>query len=266
MSRQGAAPFLSIVIPARDEEHRLPATLRRIRAHLAEQPFAAEVLVVDDGSRDATREVVRESARRDPSVRLLEEPAVGKGNAVRRGMLAARGAHRALCDADLSVPIAEITRLLDATREGVDVAAASREAPGSERIGEPLRRHLLGRAFHLLVRSLLPVSLEDTQCGFKCFRGAAAEAIFSRTRRTGFAFDVEVLLIAQRLGLRVREIGVPWHFDPDTRVRPVRDAIAMATDLLRIRADAARGRYDAPGAEGAAEGARAPRAPDARGR
>lgn len=251
----GPGPHLSVVIPARDEERRLPGTLQRVRRFLAEQPYTSEVLVVDNASRDATSAVVGEHAREDPGLRLLREPAPGKGNAVRRGMLEARGAHRALCDADLSMPIEELKRLLAPTESGFDLAVASREAPGAERIGEPWRRHVMGRAFNLLARSLLPLDLADSQCGFKCFRGEAAEAIFSRTRRGGFAFDVEVLVIARRRGLRVAEVPIPWRFDADTRVRPVRDAFAMAADLLRIRADAARGRYDGEAGDVAGSGA-----------
>ena len=210
--------FLSLVIPAHDEEARLPATLERILAFLASQPFPAEVVIVENASSDGTWEVASAAARRDERVRALREPIRGKGAAVRRGMLAARGAFRFLCDADLSMPIEEVVRFLPPHDGGVEIGIGSREAAGAVRYEEPARRHLMGRVFNGLVRLLLIPDVQDTQCGFKCFQGVAAEEIFRRVTLTGYSYDVEALAIARRLGYRMVEVPVPWYFDGDSRV------------------------------------------------
>jgi len=150
-------------------------------------------------------------------------------------MLAADGEFRLLCDADLSVPIAQAERLLPPRSGGVDVAVGSREAPGAARHGEPGRRHAMGRVFNALTRRIAMSELEDTQCGFKCFRARAAQELFSRSVMNGFSYDVEVLHLARRLGMTIAEIGVDWHYREHSKVRPFRDAFSMALDLLRIR-------------------------------
>lgn len=226
--------FLSLVIPAHDEELRLPATFGRIREYLDHQPYRAEVLVVENASSDRTWDVASEAAARDSRFRVLREPIRGKGAAVKRGMLAARGEYRFLCDADLSMPIAEVENFLPPRLASIDVAIGSRETEGAVRYEEPGRRHLMGRMFNGLIRLLLIPDIQDTQCGFKCFRAEAAEAIFSRTTRTGFSFDVESLVLARRLGFRVREIPVHWYYDTDSRVRIVQDSFAMIVDVLAI--------------------------------
>ena len=237
-------PFLSIVIPAHNEQRRLPATVERIFAFLQSQPYAAEVLVVENGSTDETFATAQSLTRRFGGLRVLREPRRGKGLAVRRGMLEARGAYRFLCDADLSMPIEMVARFLPPLLTDTDVAIATREGPGAEVIGEPPCRRAIGRAFNLLVRLLLLPGLRDTQCGFKCFRAVAAEDIFPRQSRTGMAFDAEALYIARRRRYRVRQVPIRWYFDPDSRVRMLRDSLQMAKDLLWIRLRALRGRYD----------------------
>jgi len=242
-AREDPPVFLSLIIPAHDEERRLPATLARIQEYLDSQPYRAEVLVVENASSDGTWDVASEAAARDPRLRLLQEPIRGKGAAVRRGMLAARGEYRFLCDADLSMPIAEVRDFLPPRLESVDVAIGSREAEGAVRYEEPDRRHRMGRLFNGLIRLLLIPDIQDTQCGFKCFRAEAAEAVFSRTTRTGFSFDVEALVIARGLGFRVREIPVHWYYDTDSRVRIVRDSFSMIFDVLAIWLRLRLGRY-----------------------
>lgn len=228
-------PYLSVVIPAFNEEARISETLARVIEYLTARQYGWEVVVADDGSRDHTAELVDRVITEHPGVRILRLSHRGKGWAVKKGMLAARGQHRLLCDADLSVPIAQVERLLPPLGPGTDVVLGSREAPGAVRIGEPVRRHLMGRVFNLLVNRLAVPGLTDTQCGFKCFRGEAADELFQRQTMDGFAFDVELLYLARKRGLTFAEVGVDWYYRSQSKVRPVRDALAMTLDLLKVR-------------------------------
>ncbi len=209
--------------------------MREVIAYLRAQSYEWEVIVADDGSVDATAPLVKEEARDDHRIRILPLLHGGKGWAVRNGMLAAKGEFRLLCDADLSVPIAQVERLLPPRSGDVDVAVGSREAPGSARYGEPGRRHLMGRVFNSFSRRLTAPELADTQCGFKCFKSDAAVILFGRATMNGFSYDVEVLHLARRLGLTIAEIGVDWYYREHSKVRPIRDAFSMTLDLLRIR-------------------------------
>lgn len=233
---------LSLVIPAHNEAGRLPATLERLRAYLDARPWDSEVLVVENASTDGTFALASDFARAWPRLRVLRETRRGKGLAVGRGMREARGAFRFLCDADLSVPVEEVEALLPPALPDWDVVIGSREAPGAVRIGEPAYRHLSGRVFNWLARRLLP-DLQDTQCGFKGFRGPVAEEVFSRQRIHGFAFDVEALVIARALGYRIVERPVRWTFEADTRVSVLRDTVPMLVDLLRVHRNLRAGRY-----------------------
>ena len=244
-SGQGEAAdvFLSIVIPAHNEERRLIPTLEKVSAFLRRQPYSSEVLVVENGSVDRTYEVATEYARNWAALRVLREVRRGKGLAVRRGMIEAQGQFRFLCDADLSMPIDQVQRFLPPTLADFDVAIATREAAESVVIGPPRRRRM-GRVFNRLVRWAALPGLRDTQCGFKCFRIEAANSIFRRQRLEGMTFDVEVLVIARRLGYRIAEVPITWQYDPDSRVRLVRDSMRMTADLLAIRWNSLRGLYD----------------------
>ena len=228
-------PYLSVVIPAYNEEIRISQTVREVISYLQEQAYEWEVVVADDGSTDATSRLVQEVAAGDPRVRVLPLPHGGKGWAVRHGMLAANGEFRLLSDADLSVPIVQVERLLPPQSGDVDVAVGSREAPGAARYGEPGRRHVMGRVYNTLARWLASPGLADTQCGFKCFRGEAATLLFGNATVDGFSYDVEVLHLARRSGLTIAEIGIDWHYREHSKVRPFRDAFSMTLDLLRIR-------------------------------
>ena len=228
-------PFLSIIIPALDEEKRLPASLDSIFRFLSAQSFPAEVILVDNGSTDGTVALARSYSHRHSALRVLQEPRRGKGAAVRCGMLAAAGEYRFIADADLSMPIEELLRFLPPQLDTVDLAIASREAPGAVRYGEPPHRHLIGRGFNLLVRLLAVPGFQDTQCGFKLFRRQAAEDLFRVQRLDGWTFDVEVLFIALRRGYRIVEVPIPWYYYPGSRVRVLRDSVAMLRDLFRIR-------------------------------
>jgi glycosyltransferase involved in cell wall biosynthesis len=234
------APFLSVVIPAYNEERRLPASLEALLAFLASQPFAFEIVVVENGSGDRTLALARDFAQRDPRVRVFSEPRRGKGFAVRRGMLEARGEWRFMCDADLSMRPEEIPRFLPPALDGADVSTATREAPGAHR-GGPLSRRITGRIWSLLVRAVLLPGLRDPQCGFKCFRGQVADDVFRRQRVSGFAFDVEVLHLARRRGYRIVEVVAPIEHDLDTRVRLLGDSLRMLRDLGGIWLRARRG-------------------------
>ncbi len=228
-------PFLSVVIPAFNEESRISHTLSQVVDYLTARDYTWEIVVADDGSRDATAGLVDQVIIDHPNIQILRLPHRGKGWAVKNGMLAARGEYRLLCDADLSVPIAQVERLLPPLGPGSDIVLGSREAPGAARIGEPARRHLMGRLFNLLVSRLAVPGLADTQCGFKCFRGAAAEDLYPRQTMDGFAFDVELLYLARKRGLTFAEVGVDWYYRSQSKVRPVRDSFAMTLDLLKIR-------------------------------
>jgi dolichyl-phosphate beta-glucosyltransferase len=236
-------PHLSIILPAHNEQERLPDSLTRILGFLAAQSLKAEIIVVENGSTDRTAEVAEAFARTCPGLRVLRETRRGKGLAVRRGILAATGDYRFICDVDLSMPIEQVTRFLPPVLVDTPIAIASREAPGAVRYDEPAHRHWVGRGFNLLVRLLAVPGLHDTQCGFKCFRADAAEELFRLQVLDGWTFDVEVLFLARRKGYRVAEIPIPWYYVPGSRVRLLRDSFAMLADLLRIRWYAARGRY-----------------------
>ncbi len=235
--------LLSIVIPARNEEARLPEAIGSVYAFLNRQSFSSEVVVVENASTDRTLEIARQFAARLPSLRVLHEDLPGKGRAVRRGMLEARGEFRFIADADFSMPVEQIVRFLPPECDA-DIAIASREAPGAVRYNEPYYRHLSGRVFNLLIRFLVLPGLQDTQCGFKCFRDRAVEDVFRYQTMTGWSFDVELLTIARLHGYSIREIGVPWTYNPKSKINVLRDSWRMTLDLLAIRRNARRGLYD----------------------
>jgi glycosyltransferase involved in cell wall biosynthesis len=242
------APDLGIIIPAYNEAARIEATLEQLSSFLRTRTWSWEIVVVDDGSGDGTAEAVERFGRLEPRVRLQREPHRGKGGAVRAGFLTSRAAYRFLCDADLSMPAHEIDRFMPPAFQA-DIAIGTREGAGARRVGEPLHRHLAGRAFNAIVRTLLVPGIQDTQCGFKMFTGAAADAIFPDVTVSGWAFDIEVLYLARLRRWRVVEVPVEWHFQADSRVRMLRDSVGMVADLLRIRARASRGAYrTSPGA------------------
>ena len=236
-------PFLSLIIPAHNEQARLPASLPKIHEFLKAQAFSWEVIVVDSGSRDGTAQVVRDFTARWPELRLVQVERPGKGLAVRRGMLAARGDYRFICDADLSMPIDQVPRFLPPSMRDADIAIASREVAGAARHDEPTYRHLIGRAFNVLVRRLTIPEIQDTQCGFKCFRRSVAEDLFRVQQVEGWTFDVEILYVALRRGYRIVEVPIPWYYNPGSRVRIARDSLTMFTDLFRIRRNWRRGVY-----------------------
>lgn len=239
--------FLSIIIPIHNEERRLPSTIEQALQFLSHQNYSAELILVENGSQDRTLQLANAYADRYPQIRVIQEKARGKGLAVRRGMLEACGEYRFMADADFSMPPKEINRFLPPLLPNVDIAIASREAPGAIRYDEPAYRHFIGRIFNLMIRILALPGLHDTQCGFKCLRGEVAEDLFPYQTLTGLAFDVEILYIARKRGYRIVELPIPWYFNADSKVRVMRDSIEMARDLLAIRMNSLRGNYRAPG-------------------
>ena len=238
--------YLSIIIPAHNEEKRLPETLHAIDTFVRAQSYTVEVLVVENGSVDATAQVVRAHGAKHKHVHLLHEPDRGKGLAVRRGMLAAQGEFRFMCDADLSMPIEQIARFLPPQLTDCDVAIGSREVAGAVRFHEPAFTHVRGRMFSNLVKLLALPDFEDTQCGFKCFGAQAALDLFSTQRLDGMSFDVEVLYIARKRGYRIVEVPVDWYFHRETRVRMLRDSFGMFFDILALRRNWRDGKYAGP--------------------
>lgn len=239
-------PFLSIIIPAYNEEKRLPQTLEQVCSFVSAQPYPVEILVVENGSHDRTAEIAAEFAARCSYLRVLHSSPRGKGWAVRTGVLAATGEFRFICDADFSMPVAEISRFLPPAVTDAPIVIASREGPGAVRYNEPNYRHLIGRVFNGMVKVFALPGLQDSQCGFKCFRADIAEKLFAMQTIPGFSFDVEILFIARKWGIPIRELGIPWYFNPESKVRFWRDSWRMALDLFKIRWNSLRGRYARP--------------------
>ena len=228
---------LGIIIPAYNEEARLPPTLARIVEYYSGQPYTWRVLVVSDGSTDDTDALVADVAQEDDRVGLLAySPNRGKGAAVRAGMLTVDADLLLFCDADLATPQEETEKLLAAIDAGADVAIGSRPLRESAlEVRQPLYRELLGRAFNLVVQTLAVRGIEDTQCGFKMFRRDAAHAVFSRCKIAGYGFDFESIMIARDLGLKIAEVGVRWSHQEGSKVSLVRDGLRMLRELVRLR-------------------------------
>lgn len=228
---------LSIVIPAYNETGRLSAPVREASRWCRSRRQSFEIVVSDDGSSDGTAELVGQLSVEIPELRLVRSPRNrGKGHAVRLGVRSARGANVLLADADGATPIAELARLEAQIQAGADVAIGSRalRAEGHA-VHRRWYRHLIGRTFHAFVRIAGVRGIRDTQCGFKLFRASAAQELFARSRIEGFSFDVEILLLAQRLGYRIAEVPVAWTHQPGSRINLITDSARMAFDLLRLR-------------------------------
>jgi glycosyltransferase involved in cell wall biosynthesis len=241
-------PELSIIIPAYNEEKRLPRTLARIREYFAqggEPQGGFEILVVDDGSKDGTIRVTQEWMREMPCLRLVSNNVNrGKGYSVRHGMLEARGRVVLFTDADLSSPIEESEKLLAAIRAGSDVAIGSRAMDRTLiKVHQSRLREVAGMIFNGFVRLFTGLPFQDTQCGFKAFLRERSKIIFEQQRVERFGFDPEILFLAQRHGLRATEVPVRWAHDEATRVRVVHDSLEMFGDLLFIRWNWLLGRY-----------------------
>ena len=238
-----ASPYLSIIIPAHNEERRLPQTLEQVVSFINSQSFESEILVIENASSDRTFEVAQNYAINHPVVSVIHEDLPGKGRAVKKGMLAAKGAFRFFADADLSMPPIEILRFIPPAVD-IPIAIASREAPGAVRFDEPFYRHVTGRVFNTLIRLLVLPALNDTQCGFKMFRADAADDIFRRQTLMGWSFDVELLYIASKRNYPILEVAIPWYFNPESKINLLHDSWHMFIDLLTIRRNGRKKLYD----------------------
>src|SRR5690242_7482262 len=230
-------PRYSIVVPAYNERARIGGTLEQIVDHLKQNAWAAEIVVVDDGSRDDTYNLVSQFALEHPQVRVIQNPGnQGKGYSVRNGMLNARGEVLLFTDADLSSPIAEATKLFAALDRGADVAIGSRWIdPSLQFQRQSLKRRIMSRTFNLYLRALLGFSYRDTQCGFKAFTRRAAHMIFPLQQITRWGFDAEILYLAHRFHLKAAEVPVAWGHDERSTIHPWRDGMLMGRDALKIR-------------------------------
>jgi len=241
------------VIPAYNEGTRLGATLKSVLNYITQHGCDAEVIVVNDGSRDHTADIVRNFAEKNPALRLVENPGNrGKGYSVRNGMLNARGRILLFTDADLSSPIEEVPKLLKAISDGADVAIGSRWLRAElQTQRQPLHRQLFGRIFNLMLRASLGLQFKDTQCGFKAFRRRAADAIFPLQKIERWGFDPEILFLARKFGFRVQEVPVAWGHSGDTRIHPLTDGSRMFLEMLRVRWYDLTGKYDGSAAPAA---------------
>jgi len=241
-------PRLSVVIPAYNEEQRIEPTVRDIVQYGRTHERQLEVIIVDDGSRDGTSRVADRLSDELAEVRLIRlAQNHGKGYAVRSGVVNARGRNILFADADGATPIGELRRLEIAMGNGADIAIGSRAVyDAAVKVDVKWYRRLMGRSFHKLVELLAVRGFQDTQCGFKLFRGPVAHDLFSRMRMTGFSFDVELLVMAQRQGYRVAEVPVNWTHQPGSRVNLAVDSLKMARDLFVIRRHCLTGDYRAP--------------------
>ena len=229
-------PDLSVVIPAYNEEGRLPETLRRLQPYLARRGRPFELILVDDGSADGTLQIMREESKRHPYVRVVAAPHRGKGRALANGVVASSGRLVLISDADLSTPIAELPKLEAALADGADVAIASRAKHGARiEISQPPHRVLMGKVFNLIVQALLLPGIWDTQCGFKLFKGDLGRELFGQLKTDGFGYDVEVLYRARRSRHPIAEVPVRWQHSAPTRVAAFRSSFDMLKDVIRIR-------------------------------
>ncbi|GIW69560.1 MAG: glycosyl transferase [Patescibacteria group bacterium] len=245
----------SIVIPAYNEADKITSSLTQAVSFMKTFCDSFEIIVVDDGSKDATASLVEEYSKDNPEVKVIRNPHKGKGFAVYTGMMEARGDLIYMADADLSAPMTELKKLaVWVVDQDFDIAIATREGVGAERIGEPFYRHIMGRVFNLIIQIVALPGIRDSQCGFKLFKGKVAKDIFSRLRVYGKetkelskpytgAWDVEVLYLAKKLGYNVKQVPIVWTHVKTTRVSPVRDSVKMLFDVLKIRFNDLRGLY-----------------------
>ena len=242
------SPQYSIVIPAYNERDRITSTLERILAYAGRHHWDAEVIVVNDGSRDETAEIVGKFAARNSMVRLLQNPGNrGKGYSVRNGMLHATGEILLFSDADLASPIEEAEKLFAAIAGGADIAIGSRWInAGLQTQRQPIHRQLMGRTFNILMRLVLGLGYKDTQCGFKAFKRSTAQILFQFQKIERWGFDPELLYLARKFGLKVVEVPVAWAHQEGARINPVRDGLRMIGDLWTVRWNALRGKYAKP--------------------
>lgn len=227
--------YLSIVIPTYNESDNIKHTLDAIYEYLGNQNYSYEVILCDDGSYDLTTKIAKESFGKKSNFQILSLPHKGKGSAVKSGMVTAQGRYRFMCDADLAMPFDQIERFLKEMTNDCDIAIGSRELTDSKIFGEPMLRYFAGRVFNLFVKFVAIRKYQDTQCGFKCFSSEAGDKIFPLVRTNGWAFDVEVLLLADRYGFSVSQVPIDWHHGEDSKVDLRSAALQMIRDIFLTR-------------------------------
>lgn len=233
----GTKPYLSLIIPAYNEESRLSSTLNTVDAYLSGLGKSYEIIVVNDGSSDDTQKVLKEQIARTSALRIISyKDNCGKGYAVRQGIFASRGDYVMFSDADLSAPIDELPKLLNAVENGYDVAVGSRAVKGAViPVHQPLYRELGGKGLNLVIRALAVPGIHDTQCGFKLFKGDVAREVFAKCFLDGWSFDVEILYLSKRLGYTVAEIPVKWAHSEGSKLHPFTAGIKVIKDIIRLR-------------------------------
>lgn len=227
--------YLSIVIPTYNESDSIKHTLDAIYEYLGNQNYSYEVILCDDGSYDLTTKIAKESFGKKSNFQILSLPHKGKGSAVKSGMVTAQGRYRFMCDADLAMPFDQIERFLKEMTNDCDIAIGSRELTDSKIFGEPMLRYFAGRVFNLFVKFVAIRKYQDTQCGFKCFSSEAGDKIFPLVRTNGWAFDVEVLLLADKYGFSVSQVPIDWHHGEDSKVDLRSAALQMIRDIFLTR-------------------------------
>lgn len=242
---QKEAPFISIIIPAFNESPEIPKTLKALKKFLSPQIYSWELIVVDDGSNDDTASVVENWVLQNRNSHLIRNPHLGKGAAVKTGMLAATGHLKLMCDADLAMPVNLISNFIHSYQKGFDITIGSREIEGSQRFGESSFRHIRGRIFNSWLRLLGINKFQDTQCGFKAFSAPIANFLFDQLEIAGFGFDVELMFIASKQKrIRIQEIPIHWHHNINSKVRSFRDPFAMIRDSIKVKWKSALGKYN----------------------
>ncbi|MCX7909561.1 MAG: glycosyltransferase family 2 protein [Ignavibacteria bacterium] len=226
--------LVSLVIPVYNEEDRIVSTLEKVWNYLDTHNYHFEIVVVDDGSKDNTLEKLQQFKNQVKVISYY--PNRGKGAAVRTGMLSSKGKFRIFSDADLSTPIYEIEKLLEKLKGGADICIGSRALdPLLIKEHQPFYREFMGKMFNKFVQLIVFKGIEDTQCGFKGFTDKAAELVFSKSKIDGFSFDVEILFLAKKAGLRIEQVAVEWYNDKRTKVHPIKDSVNMFIELLKIK-------------------------------
>lgn len=246
----------SIVMPAYNEADKISSTITQVLGFMRGFCESFEFIIVNDGSSDSTAQIVADMAKENPELHLMDNPHKGKGFAVWSGIMKAQGEYIYMADADLSTPITELKKLSVWSKDqDFDIVVASREGIGAERVGEPAYRHVMGRVFNFWVQLIALPGIQDSQCGFKLFKKKAAKDIFSRLQIYGSdskqikgayfgAWDVEVLYLARKLGYTVKQVPVTWVHVKTTRISPIRDSFKMALDVVKVRINDVKGKYD----------------------
>lgn len=237
------SPYLSIIIPAHNEEARLPVAIKKINGFTKTKKYQVEIIIVENGSQDKTLKVANIYAKKFNNIKVLSVGTRGKGLAVKAGMLKARGKYRFIADADLSMPIEEIDKFLPPNGEDYDLNIGTREGPKANRIGEPWHRHFIGRVLNMIIKLTAVRGIEDTQTGFKMFTSDAAKDLFSVQQMSGIGFDVELIFIAKKRGYSIREVPITWYFDPDSRMKLIQDSLHILVEIFQIRKNWMKGVY-----------------------